>query len=71
MVAYMRRNAPNMHVVIMGILPRGAWTMDNKWQWPNHMTAAINAVNTASQVGHLVYMCICRRCDSLASAWPP
>ncbi len=52
MVAYMRRNAPNMHVLIMGILPRGAWTMDNKWQWPNRMTAAINAVNTASQVVH-------------------
>lgn len=49
MVAYMRRNAPNMHVLIMGILPRGAWTLDYKWQWPNRMTAAINAVNTASQ----------------------
>ena len=54
MVAYMRRNAPNMHVVMMGILPRGAWTLDNKWQWPNRMTAAINAVNTASQVHHLL-----------------
>ncbi|EIE19760.1 SGNH hydrolase [Coccomyxa subellipsoidea C-169] len=49
MVAYMRRNAPNMHVVIVGILPRGAWTLDDKWTWPNRMTAAINAVNTASQ----------------------
>lgn len=54
MVAFMRRNAPNMHVVLMGISPRGAWTMDNQLQWPNRMTAAINAVNTASQVEHLV-----------------
>lgn len=55
MVAYMRRNAPDMHVVIVGILPRGAWTLDSKLMWPNRMTAAVNAVNTASEV--LIHSC--------------
>lgn len=51
----MRRNAPDMHVVIVGILPRGAWTLDSKLMWPNRMTAAVNAVNTASEV--LIHSC--------------
>ena len=49
MVAYMRQQMPSTQILILGILPRGSWTLDNPVQWPNRMTKAITAVNNASQ----------------------
>ena len=48
--AYMRRNAPKMQILIVGILPRGAWSLPDPFAWPNRLTEGINTVNNASQV---------------------
>ncbi len=51
MVAYMRQEVPNTQVLILGILPRGSWTLpDDAYAWPNRLTDAISIVNNASQV---------------------
>ncbi len=48
--SYMRRNLPMMQILILGILPRGAWSLPNPYQWPNRLTEGIILVNNASQV---------------------
>ena len=39
-----------MQILIVGILPRGAWSLPDPFAWPNRLTEAINTVNNASQV---------------------
>ena len=56
--AYMRRNAPKMQILIVGILPRGAWSLPDPFAWPNRLTEGINTVNNASQV-HLPLLARC------------
>ena len=48
--SYMRRNLPMTQILILGILPRGAWSLPNPHQWPNRLTEGIALVNNASQV---------------------
>ena len=50
LVAYMRQQAPSTRILILGVLPRGAWSLPNVWAWPNRMTPGIMALNGASQV---------------------
>lgn len=50
MFSYMRRNLPMTQILIVGILPRGAWSLPNPFEWPNRMTEGIALVNNASQV---------------------
>ncbi|CAK0735294.1 hypothetical protein CVIRNUC_000557 [Coccomyxa viridis] len=38
-----------MQILIVGILPRGAWSLPDPFAWPNRLTEAINTVNNASQ----------------------
>ena len=50
-LAYMRAALPNTHIVVLGILPRGGWTLPGSgYQWPNRMTSAIQLMNNNSQV---------------------
>ena len=51
--SYMRRNLPMTQILILGILPRGAWSLPNPYQWPNRLTEGIALVNNASQVSSL------------------
>ena len=46
----MRQQVPTTQVLILGVLPRGAWSLPNVWAWPNRMTAGITALNSASKV---------------------
>ena len=50
LLAYMRVNSPGMHIVVMGILRRGAWSLPDQYAWPNRLTNALAAVNAASAV---------------------
>ena len=50
MFSYMRRHMPMMQILIVGILPRGAWSLPNPYAWPNRLTEGIALVNNASQV---------------------
>ncbi len=50
LVAYMRQQVPTTQILILGVLPRGAWSLPNVWAWPNRMTPGIMALNSASQV---------------------
>lgn len=51
LLAYMRAGAPSMHIVVLGILPRGAWSLPDQYAWPNRLTKTLAAINAASQVG--------------------
>lgn len=51
LLAYMRAAAPSMHIVVLGILPRGAWSLPDQYAWPNRLTKTLAAINAASQVG--------------------
>eukprot|EP00884_Botryococcus_braunii_P017345 jgi/Botrbrau1/4294/Bobra.0390s0034.2 len=54
-VATLRTAYPDMHIVLMGLMPRGAkfWLGDQdpyeRWIWPNRYTPALQAVNAAYQ----------------------
>ncbi len=50
LLAYMRSNAPGMHIVVLGILPRGAWSLPSQFAWPNRLTRTLAAINAASEV---------------------
>lgn len=50
LLAYMRSTAPGMHIVILGILPRGAWSLPSQFAWPNRLTRTLAAINAASEV---------------------
>lgn len=50
MFSYMRRNMPMMQILIVGILPRGAWSLPDPYAWPNRLTEGIELVNNASKV---------------------
>lgn len=39
-----------MQILIVGILPRGAWSLPEPYAWPNRLTEGIALVNNASQV---------------------
>ncbi|KAK9839322.1 hypothetical protein WJX81_008043 [Elliptochloris bilobata] len=48
--ALLRRAMPNTDIVLLGVLPRGGWTLgDDIYQWPNRLTVPIAAVNNATQ----------------------
>ena len=50
-IKLLRRAAPNAHIVIQGLLPRGsAWVGPKEWKWPNRFTKPIEAVNQAFEV---------------------
>ena len=51
LLAYMRANTPGMHIVVLGILRRGAWSLPNQYAWPNRLTKTLAAINAASAVG--------------------
>ena len=51
LLAYMRANTPGMHIVVLGILHRGAWSLPNQYAWPNRLTKTLAAINAASAVG--------------------
>ncbi|CAK0785417.1 hypothetical protein CVIRNUC_008626 [Coccomyxa viridis] len=47
-IKLLRRAAPDAHIVIQGLLPRGsAWVGPKEWKWPNRFTKPIEAVNQA------------------------
>jgi hypothetical protein len=49
-VSYLRSQWARTHVIIVGILPRGGWTMpEDPSAWPNRFTEPIAIVNNASQ----------------------
>lgn len=50
MFSYMRRNMPMMQILVVGILPRGAWSLPDPYAWPNRLTEGIALVNNASAV---------------------
>ncbi len=50
LLAYMRANTPGMHIVVMGILHRGAWSLPDQYAWPNRLTKTLAAINAASAV---------------------
>ena len=37
-------------ILIVGIMPRGAWSLPDPYAWPNRLTEGIALVNNASQV---------------------
>ena len=39
-----------MQILVVGILPRGAWSLPNPFAWPNRLTEGIELVNNASKV---------------------
>jgi hypothetical protein len=55
-VATLRKTYPDMHIVLMGLMPRGAkfWLGDQdpyeRWIWPNRYTPALQIVNQGYQV---------------------
>ena len=50
-IKLLRRAAPDAHIVIQGLLPRGsAWVGPKEWKWPNRFTKPIEAVNQAFEV---------------------
>ena len=50
-VALLRRALPRADIVLLGVLPRGGWTLGaDVYQWPNRLTAPIAAVNNGTQV---------------------
>lgn len=51
-VRILRTAAPNAHVLLQAVLPRGAaWVGMAQWQWPNRFSKPIEAINTRFQVG--------------------
>ena len=38
------------HIVLVAILPRAGWTVDDKWAYPNRFTTPISQVNDYIQV---------------------
>jgi len=49
--------APEAHIVIQGLLPRGsAWVGPKEWKWPNRFTRPIEAVNDAFKVNDPLWM---------------
>ena len=50
-VKLLRQAAPEAHIVIQGLLPRGAAFVGPKeWKWPNRYTKPLEAVNSAFEV---------------------
>ena len=50
-MALLRQALPDSDIVLLGILPRGGWTLgDDIYQWPNRFSQPIAAVNNATQV---------------------
>lgn len=50
-IKLLRAAAPEAHIVIQGLLPRGsAWVGPKEWKWPNRFTKPIEAVNNAFEV---------------------
>ena len=50
-VKLLRQAAPEAHIVIQGLLPRGAAFVGPKeWKWPNRFTKPLEAVNSAFEV---------------------
>ena len=55
-VKLLRQAAPEAHIVIQGLLPRGsAWVGPREWKWPNRYTKPLEAVNLAYEVGRHHY----------------
>ena len=50
LVSYMRYNMQTTRIVLVAILPRAGWTLDDKWAHPNQFTTPISKVNTYIQV---------------------
>ncbi|KAK9839295.1 hypothetical protein WJX81_006254 [Elliptochloris bilobata] len=48
LLAYMRANSPGMHIVVLGVLSRGAWSLPDQYAWPNRLTKSLAAINAAS-----------------------
>ncbi len=54
-VRILRTAAPNAHVLLQAVLPRGAaWVGLAQWQWPNRFSKPIEAINTKFQVGAVI-----------------
>lgn len=52
-VKLLRQAAPEAHIVIQGLLPRGAAFVGPKeWKWPNRYTKPLAAVNSAFEVSY-------------------
>ena len=50
-VKLLREAAPEAHIVLQGLLPRGsAFVGPKEWTWPNRYTKPIEAVNSAFEV---------------------
>ena len=43
-------------ILIVGVMPRGAWSLPDPYAWPNRLTEGIALVNNASQVQ------VCKAC---------
>ena len=56
MFSYMRRHMPMTQILIVGVMPRGAWSLPGPYAWPNRLTEGIALVNNASQVQ------VCKAC---------
>jgi hypothetical protein len=51
-VKVLRQAAPEAHIVLQGLLPRGsAWVGPREWKWPNRFTKPLEAVNLAYEAG--------------------
>jgi hypothetical protein len=50
-VAVLRARAPEAHILLQGLLPRGsAFFGAAQWKWPNRFSKPLAAVNAAFQV---------------------